>query len=166
MEFAASTSKVPRKYDVLINFSGDDIQRKFVSHLDSALCAVGFTTFLHHENAVKSMHIQQPILNICRVAIVVFTKRYSESAWCLNQLQQIIQCHQTYGRHVLMYFFRRVLLEKPSKQLHTKHSQDNNWRMPCPDGVKHSLKLQISLDGMRAITGKSLIQWAYFKLVI
>jgi len=105
MEFASSSSKLPGMYDVLINFSGEDIQRKFVSHLDSVLSAVGFTTFLHHENPVKSTDIQEPILNVCRVAIVVFTKSYSESAWCLNQLQQIIQCHQTYCRHVLPVYY-------------------------------------------------------------
>jgi len=92
-------------YDVLINFSGEEIKKKFVSHLDSALSAVGFTTFLHHENAVKSTHIQQPILELCRVAIIVFTKTYSESAWCLHQLQQIIQWHQTYSRHVLPIYY-------------------------------------------------------------
>ena len=105
MEFASSSSKLPGMYDVLINFNEEDIERKFVSHLDSALSAVGFTTFLHHENAEKSMHIQQPILNVCRIAIVVFTKTYSESAWCLHQLQQIIQWHQTYCRHVLPVYY-------------------------------------------------------------
>jgi len=90
---------------VLINFSGEDIQRKFVSHLESVLTDLGFTVFLHHENAVNPMHIQQPILNLCRVAIVVFTKTYSESAWCLHQLQQIIQWHQTYCRHVLPVYY-------------------------------------------------------------
>jgi len=105
MDFASSSSKLPHMYDVLINFNGEDIQRKFVSHLDSALSAVGFTTFLHHQNAVIPTHIQQPILNICRVAIVVFTKTYSESAWCLHQLQKIIKWHQTYCRYVLPVYY-------------------------------------------------------------
>ncbi|BAT97033.1 hypothetical protein VIGAN_09037600, partial [Vigna angularis var. angularis] len=70
MEFASSTTELPRKYDVLINFNGEDIGRKFVSHLDSILSAVGLTTFLHHDNGVKSMN--EPILNLYRVAIVVF----------------------------------------------------------------------------------------------
>jgi len=104
-EFASSNSKLPRKYDVLINFTGEDIRRKFVSHLDSALSNVGLSTFLYVENAVKGMHIQQPILNLCRVAIVVFTKTYSESAWCLHQLQQIIKWQETYSRHLLPVFY-------------------------------------------------------------
>jgi len=102
MEFASSSSKRQRRYDVLINFSGEDIRKKFVSHLDSALSAVGLTTIHHHHNAV---HIQQPILKLCRVAIVVFTQTYSESAWCLHQLQQIIQWHETYCRHVLPVYY-------------------------------------------------------------
>ena len=109
MELASSTSKLPLMYDVLINFTGEDIRRKFVSHLDSALSSVGFTTFLHHDNAVKPMpmpmHVQEPILNLCRVAIVVFTETYSESAWCLHQLQQIIEWHETYSRHVLPVYY-------------------------------------------------------------
>ncbi|XP_027906916.1 TMV resistance protein N-like isoform X2 [Vigna unguiculata] len=105
MEFGSSTSKLQWKFDVLINFTGEDIHKKFVSHLDSVLSANGLTTFLHHQNALQPMHIQQPILNLCRVAIVVFTKTYSQSAWCLHQLQQIIQWHQTYTRHVLPVYY-------------------------------------------------------------
>jgi len=105
MEFASSSSKLPRQYDVLINCDGEEIGRKFVSHLDSVLSTVGLTTLLHYDNAVKSTHIQQPILNLCRIVIVVFTKTYSESAWCLHQLQQIIEWHQTYCRHVLPVYY-------------------------------------------------------------
>ncbi|XP_027906894.1 putative disease resistance protein At4g11170 isoform X2 [Vigna unguiculata] len=105
MEFASSTSKLPQMYDMLINFNGEDIHRKFVSHLDSVLSAAGLTTLLHHQNAVNDMDIQQPILNLCRVAIVVFTKTYSQSAWCLHQLQQIIEWHKTYYRHVLPVYY-------------------------------------------------------------
>ncbi|KAK8464580.1 hypothetical protein PHAVU_010G027801 [Phaseolus vulgaris] len=105
MELLSSTSKLPLMYDVLINFTGEDIQKKFVSHLDSVLSDVGFTTFLHHPNALNPMHIQQPILNLSRVAIVVFTKTYSQSAWCLHQLQQIIEWHETYCRHVLPVYY-------------------------------------------------------------
>nr|XP_007134215.1 hypothetical protein PHAVU_010G029000g [Phaseolus vulgaris]XP_007134216.1 hypothetical protein PHAVU_010G029000g [Phaseolus vulgaris]ESW06209.1 hypothetical protein PHAVU_010G029000g [Phaseolus vulgaris]ESW06210.1 hypothetical protein PHAVU_010G029000g [Phaseolus vulgaris] len=105
MESSSSSSNLPRMYDVLINFNGEDIQRKFVSHLDSVLSAVGFTTFLNHPNADNPLHIQQPILNLSRVAIVVFTKSYSQSTWCLHQLQQIIKWHQTYRRHVLPVYY-------------------------------------------------------------
>ncbi|XP_027906920.1 TMV resistance protein N-like isoform X1 [Vigna unguiculata] len=105
MEFDSSTSKLPGMYDVLINFTGEDIRRKFVSHLDYALSIAGLTTFLHEENAVKGRQIQQPILNLCRVAIVVFSKTYSQSAWCLHQLQQIIKWQETYSRHVLPIYY-------------------------------------------------------------
>ncbi|XP_047169402.1 disease resistance protein RPV1-like [Vigna umbellata] len=105
MDIASSSYKLPRKYDVLINFTGEDINRKFVSHLNSVLSTVGLTTFLHHHNAVKSTHIQEPILSHCRVAIIVFTQTYSQSAWCLNQLEQIIKWHETYFRHVMPVYY-------------------------------------------------------------
>ncbi|WVZ16875.1 hypothetical protein V8G54_009857 [Vigna mungo] len=105
MDIASSSYILPWKYDVLINFTGEDIHRKFVSHLNSAFSTVGLTTFLHHPNAVKSTHIQQPILSHCHVVIVVFTQTYSKSAWCLDQLQQIIKWHETYCRHVLPVYY-------------------------------------------------------------
>ncbi|XP_052724854.1 disease resistance protein RUN1 isoform X3 [Vigna angularis] len=105
MDNVSSSNKLPRKYDVLINFNGEDIHRKFVSHLNSVLSTFGLTTFLHHHDAVNSTHIQEPILSHCRVAIVVFTQTYSQSAWCLHQLQHIIKWHQTYGRHVLPVYY-------------------------------------------------------------
>ncbi|XP_068479587.1 disease resistance protein RUN1-like isoform X2 [Phaseolus vulgaris] len=51
-----------------------------------------------------------------------------------------------------MYVFRWVILVKLSKKRHTKHFQDNNWSMARPDGARHSPKLQIYLDGMKATT--------------
>ncbi|XP_047179764.1 disease resistance protein RUN1-like, partial [Vigna umbellata] len=105
MDNASSSYKLPRMYDVLINFNGEDIHRNFVSHLNSVLSTVGLTTFLHHHNAVNSTHIQEPILSRCRVAIVVFTQTYSQSAWCLHQLLQIIKWHETYCRHVLPVYY-------------------------------------------------------------
>ena len=105
MESASSSFQHQRMYDVLINFAGEDIQRKFVSHLDSVLTSVGISTFLHHQNAVKDMYIEEPILNMCQVVIVVFTKTFSQSAWCLHQLQQIIAWHESYCRHVLPVYY-------------------------------------------------------------
>jgi len=105
MDNASSLYKLPQKYDVLINFTGEEFHRKFVSHLNSALSTVGLSTYLHHHNSVKSTHIQKPTLNFCRVAIVVFTQTYSQSSWCLNQLQQIIKGHENYSRHVLPVYY-------------------------------------------------------------
>ncbi|ESW06151.1 hypothetical protein PHAVU_010G024100 [Phaseolus vulgaris] len=74
-----------------------------ISILPSLLLAspLSFTT----PNEDNPIPFQQPILNLCRVAIVVFTKFYSQSAWCLHQLQQIIKWHETYCRHVLPVYY-------------------------------------------------------------
>ncbi|XP_027906835.1 disease resistance protein ADR2-like [Vigna unguiculata] len=105
IQLASSTSKLPPMYDVAIHFTGEEICKKFISHLDSVLSAAGFTTFLHHDNAIEPMQSQEPVLDLCRVAIVVFTKTYSQSSWCLHQLQQIIELHEIYSRHVLPVYY-------------------------------------------------------------
>ena len=105
MESTSSSSKPQWMYDVLINFSKEDILRKFVYHLDFVLTSVGISTFLYHQSVVKETQFKEPLLNMCQVVIVVFTKTYSQSAWCLHQLQQIIQWHETYRRHVLPVYY-------------------------------------------------------------
>ncbi|CAJ1949603.1 unnamed protein product [Sphenostylis stenocarpa] len=108
MEFDSSSSKLQRMYNVLINFNGEDIRRKFVSHLDFSLSRAGFTTFLHEENVLKGMQLQEQqtqAKEMCLVAIVLFTKTYAESAWCLHELQQIIKCHETCCQHVLPVYY-------------------------------------------------------------
>jgi len=150
---------------VLISFNGEEIRRKFVSHLDSALSAVGLTTFLHHGNGVKPKH--EPILSLCRVAIVVFTKTYSQSALCLYQLQQIIKWHQTYCRHVLPVYYEiepsDVRLQKGDFGKAFKATAHQTFSgQQLVHGMSrwsHALTKAANFFGwMRAITGKSHIQ--------
>jgi len=102
-----SKSKHQRIHDVFINFRGEDTRRKFVSHLHYALSNAGVNTFFDEENLVKGMQLQELMRAVegSQIAIVVFSQTYTESTWCLDELEQIIKCNQTQGQSVLPVFY-------------------------------------------------------------
>nr|KYP36526.1 TMV resistance protein N [Cajanus cajan] len=103
MEFASSSpsfseSKPKWKYDVFISSGGGDICRAFVSHLHSALLEAKVNTFLEDENEHKNEVMRA--IEGSQIAIVVFSKSYAvptwgQSIWCLEELEKIIECHET-----------------------------------------------------------------------
>ncbi|BAT97020.1 hypothetical protein LR48_Vigan11g145600 [Vigna angularis] len=111
MDFTSSPSfskaKHQRIHDVFINFRGEDTRRKFVSHLHYALSNAGVNTFFDEENLVKGMQLQELMRAVegSQIAIVVFSQTYTESTWCLDELEQIIKCNQTQGQSVLPVFY-------------------------------------------------------------
>nr|XP_007134179.1 hypothetical protein PHAVU_010G026200g [Phaseolus vulgaris]ESW06173.1 hypothetical protein PHAVU_010G026200g [Phaseolus vulgaris] len=112
MESASSApsfakSKHQRIHDVFINFRGEDTRRKFVSHLHYALSNAGVNTFFDEANLVKGMQLQELMRAVegSQIAIVVFSQTYTESTWCLDELEQIIKCNQTQGQSVLPVFY-------------------------------------------------------------
>ncbi|KAL2319334.1 hypothetical protein Fmac_028303 [Flemingia macrophylla] len=112
MEFGSCSSSFSRskpkwEYDVVISFGGEDMWRNFVSHLHSALIEAKVKTFLDEENRVKGMQLEEQLRAIegSQIAIVVFSKTSAESTWCLDELDKIMECHETYGRSVVPVFY-------------------------------------------------------------
>ena len=103
---------------MFINFRGEDTRTKFVSHLHSALSNAGVNTFFDEASLVKGMQLQELMRAVegSQIAIVVFSQTYAESTWCLDELEQIIKCHQTQGQIVYVVFYDI----DPSKVRHQK----------------------------------------------
>ncbi|XP_014515525.1 TMV resistance protein N-like [Vigna radiata var. radiata] len=116
MEFASSSSSSSSSflksephflYDVFISFGEEEIGRKFVSHLHSALLQAQVKTFIDVENLSKEMKLEEHMRAIERtkITIIIFSKRYTESACCLLELEKVIECHQSFGQIVLPVFY-------------------------------------------------------------
>jgi hypothetical protein len=39
------------------------------------------------------------------ISILVFSKNYTQSSWCLNELQKVMECHRTHGQVVVPVFY-------------------------------------------------------------
>ncbi|CAI8608205.1 unnamed protein product [Vicia faba] len=106
---SSSSSSNPRWiHDVFINFRGEDTRRTFVSHLYAVLSNAGINTFLDNEKLEKGEDIRNELvqsIGVSRISIVVFSKGYTESSWCLNELDKIMECRRTLGQVVLPVFY-------------------------------------------------------------
>ena len=95
---SSSSSITPRrryKYDVFVSFRGLDTRKNFTSHLFDALKRGGLTTFRDDENLERGASISPELLRAIeesRFAVVIFSKNYASSTWCLTELAKIVEC--------------------------------------------------------------------------
>ena len=95
---SSSSSIVPGwryEYHVFISFRGSDTRKKFTSHLYEALKRNGITTFRDDESLERGEFISLELLRAIeesRFAVVVFSKNYASSSWCLTELAKIVEC--------------------------------------------------------------------------
>ncbi|GMP78096.1 hypothetical protein CsSME_00034162 [Camellia sinensis var. sinensis] len=108
--FASSSSLTqPRwSYDVFLSFRGEDTRKNFTDHLYEALVQAGIRTFRDDDELPRGREISSELLKSIeesRISIVVFSRNYASSRWCLDELVKIIECKKTLGQLVLPIFY-------------------------------------------------------------
>ena len=95
-------------YDVFLSFRGKDTRKNFTDHLYDALKRKGIWTFRDDEKLERGKSIQQELLKAIersRFAIVIFSKNYVSSRWCLDELVHIVRCKKETGLTILPVFY-------------------------------------------------------------
>ncbi|GKC44743.1 Toll/interleukin-1 receptor domain-containing protein [Tanacetum coccineum] len=97
---STSTSSIQKsfKYDVFLSFRGEDTRHNFVSHLYKALVQNGIQTYKDDEKIEKGETIDTQLIESIedsRFFIIVFSKDYAGSSWCLDELVKIMECRKT-----------------------------------------------------------------------
>ncbi|KAG2682450.1 hypothetical protein I3760_11G192200 [Carya illinoinensis] len=95
-------------YDVFLSFRGEDTRKNFPDHLYSALKRVGIHTFRDEGELPRGEIISTELHNAIhgsKISIVVFSKGYAYSKWCLNELVEIIHCAKIRGQTLLPIFY-------------------------------------------------------------
>ncbi|KAM3337611.1 hypothetical protein P3S68_031936 [Capsicum galapagoense] len=103
----ASSSKI-FKYDVFLSFRGEDTRRTFVSHLYNALEQKGIRTFKDDERLETGKSISGELLKAieeARFAVVIFSRSYASSRWCLEELVHIVKCKNELEQIVIPVFY-------------------------------------------------------------
>ncbi|KAM1130137.1 hypothetical protein ACFX19_045524 [Malus domestica] len=152
---AASSSSSSRrsirwKYEVFLSFRGDDTRNTFTDHLFIALRNAGINTFI--DNQLRSGgNIQSELdqeIEGSRIAVIVFSKRYAESKWCLRELAKIMRCREDQEGKIVYPIFYDVDPSDVRKQsggfaeAFRKHERDED-----PNEVKQWRKdLKASAD--------------------
>ncbi|KEH26766.1 NB-ARC domain protein [Medicago truncatula] len=95
-------------YDVFISFRGTDTQFGFTGNLYKALSDKGINTFIDDKELKKGDEITPSLLKSIeesRIAIIVFSKEYASSLFCLDELVHIIHCSNEKGSKVIPVFY-------------------------------------------------------------
>ncbi|CAN6563628.1 unnamed protein product [Malus baccata var. baccata] len=95
-------------YDVFLSFRGEDTRTNFTDHLYKALDNNGIHTFIDRQ-LVRGEEISPALLQAIeesRISLVIFSKTYAASRWCLDELVKILQCRQSKQQIVLPVFYK------------------------------------------------------------
>jgi len=118
---SSSASISCSRYDVFINHRGPDVKDTFGSHLYRRLLDHGLSVFLDREELEEGHNISSQIeqaISGASVHIAIFSERYAESYWCLNELVLIKNSEATSNQKVIILpIFLKV---DPSEVRHTE----------------------------------------------
>ncbi|CAH8363713.1 unnamed protein product [Eruca vesicaria subsp. sativa] len=101
---------------VFVNFRGEDLRDNFISHLETAFRDGGVNYFT--DNLLRpGINLQTLFKEIedSDIALAVFSKRYSKSHWCLDELVKIMERVEQNKLQVIPIFFK-VRVEDVKKQ--------------------------------------------------
>ncbi|XP_059669058.1 disease resistance protein RUN1-like [Cornus florida] len=106
---SSSSSSSPQwNYDVFLSFRGEDTRKNFVDHLYMALQHKGIHTFKDDEKLQRGKSIPSELLKAIKeskFAIIIFSKNYASSSWCLDELVHIVECRNKVGQTILPIFY-------------------------------------------------------------
>nr|XP_028959029.1 TMV resistance protein N-like isoform X5 [Malus domestica] len=105
---SSSSSSKGSLYEVFISFRGEDTRKNFTGHLHEALTKAGINAFIDDEELRRGEDITTELVRAIqgsRISIIVFSKWYADSSWCLEELVKIMECRRTLGQLVLPIFY-------------------------------------------------------------
>ncbi|TQD86789.1 hypothetical protein C1H46_027662 [Malus baccata] len=105
---SSSTTSSSSPYDVFLSF-GEDTRKTFTDHLYWTMKDAGIDFFMEENESIRrgeniSDKVKQ-IIQGSKVSVIVFSSRYADSIWCLEELVQIMECRRTLKQMVLPIFY-------------------------------------------------------------
>ncbi|BFG40668.1 hypothetical protein CerSpe_269420 [Prunus speciosa] len=143
-------------YDAFLSFRGTDTRKGFTDHLYRALEVAGIHTFRDDDEIERGANISaelQKAIQESRVSIIVFSKDYASSRWCLDELVTIMDRRET-NEHMVMPIFYDV---DPShvrnqtgnfEEAFARHQQRFNKEMDKVEKWRKALRDVADLGGM------------------
>ena len=104
---SSSTSVRKYEFEVFLSFRGEDTRNNFTDHLFVNLHGMGIKTF-RDDQLERGEEIKSELLKTIkesRISIVVFSKNYARSKWCLDESAKIMECREEMEQIVLPVFY-------------------------------------------------------------
>ncbi|KAK2965381.1 hypothetical protein RJ640_024123 [Escallonia rubra] len=96
-----------RKHDVFLSFRGEDTRHNVLPRVHQALVDAGIPTFKDDISLEKGCDIASELLKAIQmssVAVIIFSRNYATSGWCLDELVKIVECKKEDGQVILPLF--------------------------------------------------------------
>ncbi|XP_010492754.2 PREDICTED: LOW QUALITY PROTEIN: disease resistance-like protein CSA1 [Camelina sativa] len=92
---------------VFINFRGDELRYNFVSHLEKGLKRKGINAFIDTDEEMgQELNVLLERIQGSRIALAIFSPRYTESKWCLKELAKMKQRREQNKLVVVPIFYK------------------------------------------------------------
>ncbi|KAK8633487.1 hypothetical protein V6N13_014332 [Hibiscus sabdariffa] len=109
LSLPSSSSSISRqKYDVFLSFRGEDTRTNFTDHLYDALQRSGILTFRDDPKLEVGEEIAPELFQAIHqswCSVIVFSKNYADSSWCLEELAEIVKRKNDKGHKVFPIFY-------------------------------------------------------------
>ncbi|KFK31598.1 hypothetical protein AALP_AA6G133700 [Arabis alpina] len=103
----ANVGPIPPQYQVFINFRGKKLRGEFLGFLVDALLKANVNVFVDdHELRGRDLKHLFTRIEESRVALAIFSKNYTESRWCLDELAKIKECLDQGSIQVIPIFLK------------------------------------------------------------
>nr|XP_028965508.1 TMV resistance protein N-like isoform X2 [Malus domestica] len=171
------------KYDMFLSFSGVDTRNGFAGLLHTALTDRGYRAFIDEDDLNTGEEIGNALFRVIedsRIFVVVFSKSYADSSWCLDELVKIMECRSNLGGHVLPIFYyvdpsdvrnqkgdlaqafqkheEVILEEKDDKKREAKRERVRQWRNALTEAANLSgHHFQITDTGREAMLIREIV---------
>ncbi|XP_057500342.1 disease resistance protein RPV1-like [Actinidia eriantha] len=110
MAAEVSSSMSRYAYHVFLSFRGEDTRKNFTDHLYTALVHAGFCTFRDDDEIERGEDIKSALesaIRQSRSSVIVMSKDYASSGWCLDELGMILERKRT-SKHIVLPVFYDV----------------------------------------------------------
>ncbi|KAJ4901611.1 Protein PHLOEM PROTEIN 2-LIKE A8 [Raphanus sativus] len=141
-----STAMQPQ---VFINFRGSELRRSFIAFLEPAMREANINVFID-ELELMGTDLENLLVRIeeSKVALAIFSRDYTSSVWCLDELVKIKECKDQRGLKVIPIFYKL----EPSVVKYLQGSFGDNFRNLKRNHQHEPLKTQKWEEALTSIT--------------
>ncbi|KAH0841475.1 hypothetical protein HID58_092182, partial [Brassica napus] len=146
------------KHHVFPSFHGADVRRSFLSHILKEFRSKGIDTFID-DDIERNKSIGPQLIDAIKgskIGIILLSKNYASSSWCLNELVEIMKCRTELGQTVMTIFYE----VDPADVKKQRKDFGKSFRKTCKGKTSDEIETwKKALEGVATIAGYHSNNW-------